>query len=56
MQPAVIKTVINLLVLARVCEHMYHPEVWKRDELVTQNFSFVTGDKSKEGNGEDKME
>jgi len=56
MQPSVIKAVINLLVLACVSGHTYHPEVWKRDELVTQNFSSVTGDKSKEGNGEGKME
>lgn len=56
MQPAVIKAVINLLVLACVSGHMYHLEVWKRDELVTQNFSFVTGDKSKEGNREGKTQ
>lgn len=36
MQPAVIKAVINMLVLACVSGHMYHPEVWKRDELVTE--------------------
>lgn len=48
MQPAVIQAVINLLVLDCVSGYMYHPKVWKRDELVTQNFSFVTRDKSKE--------
>lgn len=53
MQPAVITAVINLLVLACISGDM---QVWKRDELVTQNFSFVTGDKSKEGDVEDKME
>lgn len=53
MQPAVITAVINLLVLACISRDM---QVWKRDELVTQNFSFVTGDKSKEGDVEDKME
>lgn len=45
MQLAVIRAVINLLVLACVSGHMYHPEVWKRDEMATETSSLVTRDK-----------
>lgn len=44
MQLAVIRTVINLVVLALVSGYLYHPKVWENDETNQRSVQTLTED------------